>query len=193
MRERRTSALRRSHQAILSQDSSWLTDGAFVWGSNPRLFIRPGIFTSVRSPARKVFMITGRRFRAGGFGEFFIVGAKSRAWGRLRPASWQTHVRLARRWKRRCCFVPIRFCVSRGNIFGGQHSELMEAYNMRSNKWNLITALLYVTAGICFIFAAIFQTETPSKVLYSIAAVCFLIGGIGFSCTYVKKRKRNAK
>ena len=93
----------------------------------------------------------------------------------------------------RGCFVPIRFCVSGGNIFGGQHSELMEEYNMRSNKWNLITALLYVTAGICFIFAAIFQTETPSKVLYSIAAVCFLIGGIGFSCTYAKKRKRNAK
>ncbi len=64
---------------------------------------------------------------------------------------------------------------------------------MKSNKWNLITALLDLTASIFFVLAAALWTEMPSKVLYSIAAICYLIGGIGFFCTYIKKRKADDK
>lgn len=62
---------------------------------------------------------------------------------------------------------------------------------MKSNKWNLIAALLYLAASIFFAFAAALGAEMPPKVLAGIAAVCFLISGIGFLCTYTKKRKTN--
>ena len=64
---------------------------------------------------------------------------------------------------------------------------------MKSNRWNLITALLDGTAGTCFMLAAAFQAETPSRVLCGVAAVCLWTGGIGFFCTYRKKRKTGDK
>lgn len=69
----------------------------------------------------------------------------------------------------------------------------MEAYNMKSNKRNLIAVFLYLTASICYVFAAALQTEMLPKVLYSISAVCFLIGSIGLFHTYMKKRKDDDK
>ncbi len=60
---------------------------------------------------------------------------------------------------------------------------------MKSNKWNLITAILDLTASIFFVLAAVVQTENLSKALYGITAICLLIGGIGFFYTYAKNRK----
>ena len=58
---------------------------------------------------------------------------------------------------------------------------------MKSGKWNLITAMGYLTAAVCLAFAAILYDKTPSKILCGIAAACFLIGSIGFFCIYKKK------
>ena len=64
---------------------------------------------------------------------------------------------------------------------------------MKSNKWNLITAICDLTASICFVFVTTLQTEMLLKVLYSVAASGLLIGGIGFFCTYIKRAKANNK
>ncbi len=64
---------------------------------------------------------------------------------------------------------------------------------MKSNKRNLIAAFLFLTASICYVFAAALQTGMLTKVLYSICAVCFLIGSIELFCTYRKKRKADNK
>ena len=61
---------------------------------------------------------------------------------------------------------------------------------MKSNKLNIIIALLYLSAGICFVFAEVFHPEIHTRILCGIAAMCFLIAGIGFFYTYVKKRKQ---
>ncbi len=62
---------------------------------------------------------------------------------------------------------------------------------MKSNKWKLITALLYLTASICFAIASVLHEEISSKVLCCIAAVCFLAAGAGFFWTYYKKEKKD--
>lgn len=64
---------------------------------------------------------------------------------------------------------------------------------MKSNKWNFITAVLDLTASICFAVASLLQVEMLTKVLFSIAALGFLIGGIGFLCAYIKRKKSNDK
>ncbi len=61
---------------------------------------------------------------------------------------------------------------------------------MKSNKWNLITAILDLMASICFIFSAVLQAEMITKALYSIAAIGLFVGSIGFFCTYFKNRKQ---
>ena len=71
--------------------------------------------------------------------------------------------------------------------------NLWGAFDMKSNRWNLITAFLDMTAGVCFLLAAAFHAEMPSKGLCGIAAVCSLGGGVGFLCTYIKKRKNGDK
>lgn len=60
---------------------------------------------------------------------------------------------------------------------------------MKSNKLHLMTAILYLIAGVCFLFATGLHTEMPSKVLSGIAAVCFLIGSMGFFCTWLKGKR----
>ena len=64
---------------------------------------------------------------------------------------------------------------------------------MKNNKWNLITALSDSAASISLAFAAALQAEISSQLLFSIAASGFLIGGIGFFCTYVKNKKASNK
>lgn len=61
---------------------------------------------------------------------------------------------------------------------------------MKNNKWNLITSLLYLLASSFFAIAAIAQDETTPKLLYCIASICFLAGGIGFLCIYIKSKKK---
>jgi drug/metabolite transporter (DMT)-like permease len=66
-----------------------------------------------------------------------------------------------------------------------------EEYGMKSNRWTLITALLPLLASCCFAAAATTgQAEKTPKVLFCIAALCFLVGGIGFLCTYIKSKKK---
>lgn len=67
---------------------------------------------------------------------------------------------------------------------------MKESCKMKGNKWNLITAFLDLAAGICFACTATLQAEMFPKVLYGIAAVCFLIGSAGFFCVYYKREKR---
>lgn len=61
---------------------------------------------------------------------------------------------------------------------------------MKNNKWNLITSLLYLLACICFAIAAATQDKTTPKLLFCIASICFLVGGIGFLCIYIKNKKK---
>ena len=61
---------------------------------------------------------------------------------------------------------------------------------MKRNRWALITALLNLLASCCFVAAATGQAEKTPKVLFCIAALCFLVGGVGFLCTYIKSKKK---
>lgn len=60
---------------------------------------------------------------------------------------------------------------------------------MKNNKLNLVCAVLYMVASICFILAAVLHTAIQSKVLLGVAALCMLIGSIGFFITYIKNAK----
>ena len=60
---------------------------------------------------------------------------------------------------------------------------------MKNNKINLVCAILYMTASLCFIFAAVFHTETATNVLSCVAGISMLISSIGFFYTYVKNKK----
>ena len=59
---------------------------------------------------------------------------------------------------------------------------------MKKNKINLVCAILYMTASICFILAAVFHTETLPKVLSCVAGILMLIGSIGFFYRYRKMK-----
>lgn len=60
---------------------------------------------------------------------------------------------------------------------------------MKSNKWNLTSAILGILASVLFILAAAFNTLTFAKGLFCVAALCTLISSFGFLYTYVKNRK----
>ena len=60
---------------------------------------------------------------------------------------------------------------------------------MKNNKWNLVCAILYMSASICFILAATFNTVALAKGPFFVAGLCMLIGSIGFFSSYVKNKK----
>ena len=60
---------------------------------------------------------------------------------------------------------------------------------MKNNKLNFVFAVLYMTASIFFILAAVFQTVTLAKGLFCVAWFCMLVSSIGFFNRYVKNKK----
>lgn len=60
---------------------------------------------------------------------------------------------------------------------------------MKNNKLNLIAALLYLLASICFIITAITYDQALSKGLSIVASIFLFISSIGFFCTYVKNKR----
>lgn len=55
---------------------------------------------------------------------------------------------------------------------------------------NLFASITYLIACICNVIASIVQKNTVSKYLYAVAAICFLIGGVGFFFTFLNERKK---
>lgn len=59
---------------------------------------------------------------------------------------------------------------------------------MKSDKWNLLAACLFLVAGVCFVIAAFLHTETTPKVLSGVSGILELVAGIGFLATYINKK-----
>ena len=60
---------------------------------------------------------------------------------------------------------------------------------MKSNRWNLVTAVLNMIASLLFITAAVFSDVPLAKGLFFVAWLCLWISSIGFFCTYTKNKK----
>ena len=60
---------------------------------------------------------------------------------------------------------------------------------MKNNKSYLVSAILYVIAGIGFLLTAILYTSVHAKVMSCVAGILMLIGSICFFRTYVKNKK----
>ena len=60
---------------------------------------------------------------------------------------------------------------------------------MKSNKWNLVSAILGMLSSAIFIVAAAFNTLMLAKGLFCVAGLCMLISSIGFFYSYFKNKK----
>ena len=60
---------------------------------------------------------------------------------------------------------------------------------MKKTTGYLLTSIFTLIAGICFLFAAIFQEQTIPKYGFFFAAICLLISSAGFLHTHLKAKK----
>ena len=59
---------------------------------------------------------------------------------------------------------------------------------MKSNKWNIVLAILCMLASACFVVRIVKPNEAMSREIASVIAICYLVSSVLYFCIYARNK-----